>query len=393
MTARDYPRRASQNLLFPDSDLERLRSAGIPVRTAADEDRDEEMLFESLKTRASMALILTASARDTSGKTIVPSLHFAEVSQVEQASGCAPAARISAPEPGKAGLIGHASLAGLAEQHRKISLTALEDLAKCRFRFFSSRSLRLQGVPERPSDRIQARTRGSIFHKAMENWLTDQTRDFVGIFEQAFVAFCEEYNIPKGYSLEVERIESGRIARKINGSVRWPALQSETEIDCPLEFPDGVTVTCRVDRIDHLKDGTCRIIDYKSGKVANVVKLVESKTSLQGPLYALAARQKTQLNPVAMVFVAIREGKVVGWGDIADAGPDVDLRPMPPDWIDIARDRTIAQLRNFLAGHVHPEPVDPEDCKWCDFRNACRIEQQVAPEEIEIVKIGVAGAN
>ena len=397
MTARDYPRRASQNLLFPDADLERLRSFGIPLRTAADEDTDEEMLFDSLKTRASEMLILSASAHDSSGKTIVPSQHFAEVAEVEQASACAPAPRTSAPEPGIAGLIGAASLARLAEQHRRVRLTALEDLAKCRFRFFSNHSLTLQGIPEQPSERIQARTRGLIFHKAMEHWLTDQTRDFVDIFERTFVEHCEKNNIPKGYSLEVERIESRRIARQIDGSVRWPAVRSEMEVDCSLEFPDGVTVTCRVDRIDYLEDGTCRIIDYKSGKVANVEKLVESKTSLQGPLYALAVRQKTQSNPVAMVFVAIREGSVFGWGDIPNPGPNVYLKPIAADWIDVARDRTIAQLQNFLAGHVHAAPVNREDCTWCDFKKACRIEQQevaeVAPEEIEIVKIGVAGAN
>ena len=76
MTARDYPRHRPQNLLFPDADLDRLRAAGIPVPTAAEADRDEAQLFEVLKTRASETLILTTSARDTSGQSAVPSAYF-----------------------------------------------------------------------------------------------------------------------------------------------------------------------------------------------------------------------------------------------------------------------------------------------------------------------------
>lgn len=386
MTARDYPRRASQNLLFPDSDLERLRHAGIPLRTAAEEDRDEEMLFDSLKTRASDFLILTASARDSGGRTVVPSIHLGE--QVEQALDCAPAAHTSSAAPGVSGLIAEPSLAGLAEQHRTISLTALEDLAKCRFRFFAGRSLKLPGVPDRPNERLQARVTGLIFHEAMELWLTDKTRDFAELFESAFDEACCKRHIPPGYRVEVERIQLRRIAREVNESAQWPVLSSETEVDCSLDFPDSVTVNCRVDRIDHIGGGNCVIVDYKSGKVENVDKLVESSTSLQGPLYALAVREKKRLNPVAMVFLAIREGKPVGWGEIPGSG--IELTPMPPDWIDGARDRTIARLRSFLAGDVHAEPANRDDCKWCDFKNACRIEEA---ERGDVVKIGAAGGD
>ena len=69
MTDRDFPRQHQQNLLFPDHDIERLYSA-IPLRKAADEQREEQFLFDSLKTRATASLFLSVPAKDASGKSV-----------------------------------------------------------------------------------------------------------------------------------------------------------------------------------------------------------------------------------------------------------------------------------------------------------------------------------
>jgi ATP-dependent helicase/DNAse subunit B len=391
MTARDYPRRAPENLLFPDNELERLRRArvgqsgeSIPLRTSADEDRDEELLFESLKTRASENLILTVATRDSGGNTQVPSRHFTEASLITKAPPCKVAVLTPLAEPGRAGHIGESLLPALTAYHQSIALTALEDLAKCRFRFFSGRTLALKPVPDRPEERLSPSATGLIIHEAMEHWLSDRTRDFVALFETTFDEFCRKKNIQPGYKLEVNRIQFRRVAQKVNESVSWPLVSSEMEVDCAFDLPDGVKVTCRVDRIDTLVNDDCIIIDYKSGKTANVKKLVERETSLQGPLYALAVRDTKHLNPIAMGFLAVRESKIFGWGKIP--GPvDHDLSPIPPDWIESARDRTIARLRNFLAGDVHAEPTHPDDCIWCDYKHACRIEtEQPEPRTITI---------
>ncbi|HVY93766.1 MAG TPA: PD-(D/E)XK nuclease family protein, partial [Bryobacteraceae bacterium] len=379
MTARDYPRATPPDLLFPDADKQILRKAGIPL---IDQEQDESQLFALLRTRAAEKLILTVSKRDQAGKTIVASENFGGA--VVQAPLCAPAPRPRVA-PSTAGRISEAALADLAGQHTSIRLTALEDLMKCRFRFFASRSLKLASMPDRPEKRLQPRVRGSIFHQAMETWLGDRTLDFVDLFETTFEKFCREYNIPQGYSLEVERILSRRIAQEVNASIQWPTVSSEAEVDCSLEFPGGVTITARVDRIDDIGGGNCIIVDYKSGKVERVDQLVESETSLQGPLYALAVREKKNLNTVAMVFLAIREGKPVGWGSVP--GADFELNEMPADWIESARSRSIARLESFLSGDVHPEPHKVDECVWCDYKNACRF------QTTELIHIGAAGVD
>ncbi len=227
---------------------------------------------------------------------------------------------------------------------------------------------------------------GLIIHHAMELWLADRTCDFVDLFEHtSFDEFRLKYNYPPGYKLEVERIQLRRIAREVSAAVHWPVESSEAEVECDFDFPGGVTVSVPSGLHRQPGAGNCIIVDYKSGKVANVDKLVESETSLQGPLYALAVREKKNLNTVAMVYIAVREGRTIGWGQIP--GIDLELLPMPENWIDNARDRIVERLQSFLQGDVHAEPTTKDDCTWCDYRATCRIDEQT-----ETVTIGVAGA-
>jgi ATP-dependent helicase/DNAse subunit B len=265
----------------------------------------------------------------------------------------------------------------MARLHERISLTALEELAQCRFKFFGGRTLHLKGAPERAAERLNRRVTGSIMHAALERWLADKNRDFVEVFESVFDEVCRTEHLPQGYRLEVERIQCREIARGVSANDLWSPVLSQPEVDLALEFPGGVTVKGRVDRIDTFDEGkfgnACVIVDYKSSKTANVQKLVASQTRLQGPLYALAARERLNLNPVAMIYWAVREDERYGWGKIP--GTDLEFQPIPENWAEDARDRTIERLSGFLAGEVKAHPVETEQCRWCDFRNACRVEQ------------------
>jgi RecB family exonuclease len=219
---------------------------------------------------------------------------------------------------------------------------------------------------------------GSILHAALERWLADKGRDFVEHFEAAFDDACRAEHLPAGYRLEVERIQFREIALRVSANDLWTPDSSDAEVDLALEFPGGVRVKGRVDRIDRFGND-CVIVDYKSSKTANVRKLVTSPTRLQGPLYALAARENLNLNPVAMVFWAVREDERYGWGEIP--GADIELVPIPDNWTTDAKGRTIERLSGFLGGEVRAHPEETEPCRWCDFKAACRIETLVGIEK------------
>jgi ATP-dependent helicase/DNAse subunit B len=274
-------------------------------------------------------------------------------------------------------------LPALAERHQSISLTALEDLAQCRFKFFAGKTLGLKTRPERPQERLQARVTGLILHFALEAWLkAGRPGEFVPFFETAFENTCLEMNLPDGYRLEVERIESRRIAAQVSATERWDSpYPPQVEVELALPFPGGVTVKCRIDRIDRMNESECLIVDYKSGKTKNVERFVESSVKLQGPLYALAVREGLGLETMAMMFHAVRDDRRYGWGSVP--GADLNLKPIPDRWIADAQDRTVERLTGFLSGEIHADPTEREHCRWCDYASACRYETREALVMIE----------
>jgi ATP-dependent helicase/DNAse subunit B len=393
MTDRDFPRQRTQNLLFPDADVDRLIKADIPLRKASDHENEERWLFDALCTRASGSIFLSYPEHDSSGKTIQPSRFLDACPHRESALLCRPEPRVPAATRASAGRIGSSFLhSEMARLHQTISLTSLEDLAQCRFKFFSNRTLSLKTAPERPEDRLTARVTGSILHVALERWLADKTRDFVELFEETFDETCRKEHLPPGYKLEVERIRYREIAQRVSANDLWNPDSSEAEVPLSMTFDISaldtrVAVTCRIDRIDRFKNpgfaDDCVIVDYKSSKTANVEKLVTSRTRLQGPLYALAVRENLHLNPIAMLYWAVREDERYGWGEIP--GVKLDLNPMPENWANDAKARTIERLSGFLTGRVEAHPEEAEQCRWCDYNAACRVN-----ETKELVTIGRA---
>ena len=146
-TDRDFPKKHPRHLLFPDQDIDALRKWGIPLRKASDQDKEEESLFDALRTRAGNSLVLSWPSHDAAGKSVQSSRHLMQLGVTpEKPRLCRPASAVEAQSTGVAGRIETpALLTALAAQHQRISLTALEELSQCRFKFFAGRTLSLRG--------------------------------------------------------------------------------------------------------------------------------------------------------------------------------------------------------------------------------------------------------
>ena len=288
MTDRDFPRQHPQNLLFPDSDIDRLHAAGIPLRKAADQDRQEDWLFDSLRTRAAQSLFLTCPAKDAAGKSL----------QCSRSSN-SPPSRPRRAVPRRASRLlsqlfaGRHLRSGAAGWHGGAASVHQPDRAR-RSRpmpvsVLRQRRSRLKGAPDRPGERLNPRVTGSILHIALERWLTD-TQQTSSLSLTPPSTRCAVTNIFRRATISKSTASAatspGRSAPTISGHPTPPKPKSTLTI----EFPGGIQVNCRIDRIDRF-DNDCVIVDYKSSKTANVEKLVTSGTRLQGPLYALAVRE------------------------------------------------------------------------------------------------------
>jgi len=53
--------------------------------------------------------------------------------------------------------------------------------------------------------------------------------------------------------------------------------------------------------------------------------------------------------------------------------PDV-LRQLMTD----AQQAAMDALHQISSGHIEPRPRDEKKCKWCDYRDICRVEETAA---------------
>ncbi len=90
-------------------------------------------------------------------------------------------------------------------------------------------------------------------------------------------------HLPEGYRLEVERIESRRIAEQVSATetVDNGVSAGSRSAGLALAFPGGITVNGRIDRIDRLNERECIIVDYKSGKTKNVERFAKARSSFR----------------------------------------------------------------------------------------------------------------
>ena len=384
-TDRDYPRKHPRHLLLTTADIDKLAREGIRIRTAEDQDGDEQKLFDSLETRANKRFIVTHPERDAAGRGVLPSRFAAATAAV--ARNCAPQPRAEKTTQFHGGRIASAELlAELAARHQTISTTHIESLAQCAFQFFAKKTLQLEPRPEKPHDRIGPREAGLILHDTLQLWLEDRAQDFATLFEKAFERARIERHLPRGYRLEVERFSLRNVARAVSATRSWPVESSEAEVEVALPILDGVTMTGRVDRVDHIGGSDCVVIDYKSKKKGGMKRLVESETALQGPLYALALRRQFGLNTVAMAYWAVRDNELHGWGEIPGYNGDNPLQPMPGDWENAALTRIAGRLDAFFGGQISPAPTDEDSCRFCDARDCCRVEESTALVMIETAR-------
>jgi ATP-dependent helicase/DNAse subunit B len=366
-----FPVYYSPDPVLPESQRRRLAGQGVPVQTAADWDRRERFLFEIATSRATERLVLSYPECNEKGEETLRS--FFLDSWLDRSGLTERPARAARPAPGGPRLeppppeIRDEELKAVAANlHATTSPSAIEDFLQCPFLFFARRTLKIAGEDDPLGPRLQ----GDVAHAVLARWI--RSREPVEkLVNAVFRSICEREGLAESYRTEAVRLD---LVRNLGRFVRRIELEAgaahEIERSFVVELGPGVTLRCRIDRIDVAPDGGAVIVDYKySGPqhVKDIVEAHEKGTRVQGGLYILAARS-AGYQVRGMRFEAIRNDQMQpqGWSEGLNGVVEVALA---------AAARAVEGIRQ---GVIRPQPADSERCESCEFRDICRVESAAA---------------
>jgi DNA helicase II / ATP-dependent DNA helicase PcrA len=179
----------------------------------------------------------------------------------------------------------------------KLSASAVDNYRKCPQQFLFGRVWSLKEGPQ------ATLTFGSVMHTTIKR-LVDQLRKGVKLpFEEVARIFETEWT-SAGFEDDYQEGEYKKDGMEQLRAFHASLLQTPPEIleqekafELPLE--NNVIINGRIDQINSLGGNEVEIVDYKTGKARNAA---DARRDLQLSIYAIAAKEILELNPVRLVF-------------------------------------------------------------------------------------------
>jgi ATP-dependent helicase/DNAse subunit B len=365
MVEKQFPRFHAQDPFFPDAARCRLNAAGIRVRTAAEFEREERALFDQAITRATMLTTLSYPEFDARGERTLPSLYLEGLPlAAEESRAVRPQPRYPPALRSPADIRAPGLLEFLREKTAKLSPTDLESFLQCPFQYFGRRMLRLKAAPSRPQDRLDFLAQGNIVHEVLAAWWARQG-DVAPLFEDVFERHVEAERIPSGY--HTERLRNAMLddLRGFAADGQWPRgdFQSRMEEKFVFSLDESLAISGKIDRLDTAPDGRAYVIDYKYSNAQNTKDKLKDENLLQAPLYLMAAEEFFGVKAAGMFYVGLKGGVVyAGWKEV------------PEHWLERKKEQALQVVAEIRAGRVESMPANPDKCRYCEFRDVCRVE-------------------
>lgn len=301
-----------------------------------------------------------------------------------------------------------------ANPKAKFSPSALNYYLDCPLKFYY-RYVAGLSAPDEVSAEIDSATFGSIFHYAAEHIYKDLTthgkvinkealetllRNEVKLQDYVDTAFKKLFfNVPQNEKPEyngVQLINSAVIARYLKQLLQndlryapFTFIASEMEVDEPIDIqtPKGVIksrIGGIVDRMDS-KDGTLRIVDYKTGGDADTPPHVESlfipdkKRSnyvFQTFLYAAIMCRKQPTMKIAPALLYIHRAATETYSPVIQMGEPRKPKEAVEDFSKYEKEYR-ERLQGLLEEIFNPEKSFTqteiiEKCTYCDFKALCK---------------------
>src|SRR5277367_2645757 len=232
-----------------------------------------------------------------------------------------------------------------------LSPSAVSNYRSCPQQYLFNRSWRLREGPK------AVLSFGSVMHTTIRRFV-DQLRkgvklpfeDVARVFDMEWTSagFEDDYQ-EQGY--KQEGLEQLRTFYTSIIETPTQVLELEKSFELPLE--NNVTIIGRMDQVNSLGGKDVEIIDYKTGKPK---KENDAKKDLQLSLYALAAKEIFEWNPVRLVFHYLRNNQI-------------QVTTRDAKQLDEAQKIVLEAADDIRAGQFPPNPGYV--CRSCAYRPIC----------------------
>ena len=292
------------------------------------------------------------------------------------------------------------------------SPTRLETYAKCPYRYFADKVLKLKDM----GGDIRAMQKGSILHHVLQQFFDPRKRKNPKETLEQFISRELEEGFKRHPMLWTEPYQENLDRRELFEmlldfmSYETERLKSSSFKPCQAEYSFGdfgendqpaleiqgekktIKLRGRVDRIDtDAEKKFAVVIDYKRSSQFKAASL-ELGTALQLPLYLLAAQKHLGLTPLGAEIYSIRDHKRSGFyceGVAQSFEKEFSSRSQLPD--EVFRrvlDRAVVFVQKFTKEIASSSiPVRPRDCEsFCPYDTVCRIEKWKLPLILQGIK-------
>lgn len=383
LAERHFPQYHRQDSLLDDA---ARRRAGL--RTSAEREREEQFLFDLATTRATEQTVLSYARFDEKGEETLRSFFLGGIEAVECDQQVRPAPVREVPQAPPPLIRAEGLLAMLGDTHATLGPTSIESFLQCPFQFFAEKTLRLRARPAAPRDRLDVRLQGIILHRA----LAESSRIPLlarAIFEDVFAEECRRARVLRDYRTEAVRLELARhFAAFLHD--RRVATGWETSVEEEFKFAlnPALSIRGRIDRMDVSPRNEALVIDYKYSAGEKIRERVEECAAgnlVQGGLYLIAAEKYFSREPAGMLYCGLRKEVVWdGWHAVIgglDGVGETASKARLRELMDAAAAKAREAFEAIRAGVIAPRPADRDKCRWCDYRDTCRIESAGATRE------------
>jgi len=179
----------------------------------------------------------------------------------------------------------------------RLSASAMETYLRCPQKYLLQHVWGVRGGPQ------AALTFGNVMHTTIREFILSLRKkrklpfeDLRAIYERQWLAagFQDAYQEEEYRRTGLEQLEEFH-RRYLDAPA--DVLHQEKTFELPLDH--NIVVTGRMDQINRVSPQEVEIVDYKTGKPREAK---DAKNSLQLSLYALAAREVLELDPVRLTF-------------------------------------------------------------------------------------------